>query len=113
MGRRPTAPISGATAPIGESAAASTQVAHAREGLVVAIGELLWDLLPAGPARSVCVTRGADGARVLLDGLVVEGRPPAVNVSDAVGAGDAFTAGLLAGILEGHDPVTVLRQALA
>lgn len=71
------------------------------------------ELAGQASARSVCVTRGADGARVLLDGIVVEGRPPAVNVSDAVGAGDAFTAGLLAGILEGHDPVTVLRQALA
>jgi fructokinase len=64
-------------------------------------------------ARSVCVTRGAHGARLLLDGIVVDGRPPAVDVADAVGAGDAFTAGLLAGILEGDDPVTVLRRALA
>lgn len=64
-------------------------------------------------ARSVCVTQGAHGARLLLDGIVVDGRPPVVDVADAVGAGDAFTAGLLAGILEGDDPVTVLRRALA
>ena len=64
-------------------------------------------------ARAVCVTRGADGANLWLDGRFVQGNPPSVPVSDAVGAGDAFTAGLVAGILEGQDAVSTLRQALA
>jgi fructokinase len=44
----------------------------------------------------VIVTRGAAGASaVLRDGHVVERPAPRVDVVDTVGAGDAFTAGLL------------------
>jgi fructokinase len=49
----------------------------------------------------VCVTRGADGC-LLLDGdqeVDLPGRP--VEVADSVGAGDAFTAGLISGRLRG------------
>jgi len=49
----------------------------------------------------VCVTRGADGC-LLLEGaqeVDLPGRP--VEVADSVGAGDAFTAGLISGRLRG------------
>jgi fructokinase len=49
----------------------------------------------------VCVTRGADGCLLLDDAQEVDlpGRP--IEVADSVGAGDAFTAGLISGRLRG------------
>lgn len=50
----------------------------------------------------ICMTRGARGCLVQTDDeeIVVPGRP--VKVIDTVGAGDAFTAGLLVATLEGR-----------
>lgn len=46
---------------------------------------------------AVVITEGANGARLLhRGGFRVHGRPPAVTVVDTIGAGDSFTAGLLA-----------------
>ena len=64
-------------------------------------------------ARAICMTRGANGASLLLDGAFVQGAPPAIDVSDAVGAGDAFAAGLLDGILAGQNAVSILRRSMA
>jgi fructokinase len=52
-------------------------------------------------ARGVCVTRGADGAALLLDGVFRQVRAVPVEVADTVGAGDAFAAGLAAGVAAG------------
>jgi fructokinase len=71
------------------------------------------DLAAQTGARSVCVTRGADGAALLLDGVFVEGRPAVIEPVDTVGAGDAFAAALLDGILAGRDAAAILRRALA
>ena len=71
------------------------------------------DLADQEGVRAVCVTRGADGAALLLDGRFVEGRPPAITPIDTVGAGDAFAAALLDGVLSGHEPSSVLHRALA
>jgi fructokinase len=49
--------------------------------------------------RGICVTRGADGAALLLDGRYAEVAGVAVEVADTVGAGDAFAAGLAAGLV--------------
>ncbi|HEX8941164.1 MAG TPA: carbohydrate kinase [Candidatus Limnocylindrales bacterium] len=61
------------------------------------------DLLARGP-RLVAVTRGGDGAVAVRE---VEGRPVAIvmpafpiRVADTVGAGDAFSAGLLTRLAE-------------
>lgn len=52
--------------------------------------------LTAG-AVLVVITEGANGARLIhRDGAQVQGRPPAIQVVDTIGAGDSFTAGLLA-----------------
>jgi len=64
-------------------------------------------------ARAICMTRGANGASLWLDGAFVQGAPPAIDVSDAVGAGDAFAAGLLDGILAGQNAVSILRRSMA
>jgi 2-dehydro-3-deoxygluconokinase len=65
-----------------------------------------------GGARTVLIKRGVDGAS-LYD---VEGRLdlPAVPVSvvDPVGAGDAFVAGYLSGLLDGLEPIQCLDRAV-
>jgi len=60
----------------------------------------------------LCVTRGPDGA-TLYDraGDAWEVGPATVEVVDTVGAGDAFTAGLLDGIYRGMDPGDILGAA--
>lgn len=77
-----------------------------------------WERMTAELAAShggatVCVTLGGDGA-CLRDGSHSWGlKAPPVEVRDTVGAGDAFTAALVAGRLRfpGHDWPRVLRAA--
>ena len=64
-------------------------------------------------ARAICVTRGADGAVLLLDDRFVEGRPAPIVPIDTVGAGDAFAAALLDGILVALRPEVILQRAIA
>jgi fructokinase len=47
----------------------------------------------------ICVTRGGQGAVLFQPGATIAGQPPPVSVVDTVGAGDAFTAALLQGLL--------------
>jgi fructokinase len=54
-----------------------------------------------------CLTRGADGCLVQTTHEEVDLPGIAVKVVDTIGAGDAFTAGLLVGVLEGKP----LREA--
>jgi fructokinase len=93
--------------------------AEARE-LAPALG-VRWD----GPAafsrelaaslrlRGVAVTSGSAASSLWLDGEFVSQVPSAVSVTDAVGAGDAFAAGLLDAIMEGLPPQAALRRANA
>ena len=60
---------------------------------------------------TVCVTRGRDGAGLWRDGRWTEQSGFDVEVRNTVGAGDAFLAVLLAGLLGGTDDGTVLRHA--
>ena len=65
-------------------------------------------------ARSVAVKLGADGAvGIGPSGDVVRVAAPVVDVVDAVGAGDAFDAGFIAGWLDGRDLEGCLRLAVA
>ncbi|WP_246080126.1 carbohydrate kinase family protein [Nonomuraea mesophila] len=57
----------------------------------------------AAGARLIVVTRGAAGALVSVDGERAHVPAPEVDVVDTVGAGDAFTAGLLHALdTQGH-----------
>jgi fructokinase len=60
---------------------------------------------------TVCVTAGERGAGLLRNGnwLWEPGRP--VVIADTVGAGDAFLAGLLAGLIEGMPSAETLARA--
>lgn len=61
--------------------------------------------------RAVALTRGPLGSMLYMDGgLSVEPAVP-VKVVDTVGAGDAFAAALVAGILEGRDLDVINRRA--
>ncbi len=59
----------------------------------------------------VCVTRGPSGAALWRDNAWAEHPGFEVHVRDTVGAGDAFLASLLAGLLAGADNETLLKNA--
>ncbi len=59
----------------------------------------------------VCVTRGGEGAALLHDGAFTEHPGFPAEVRDTVGAGDAFLAVLLSGLLAGHSDVELLQHA--
>jgi len=59
----------------------------------------------------VCVTRGADGAALFGRGCQAEVPGVPVVVVDTVGAGDAFTAALLEGLLNNRNPQQILAFA--
>ena len=59
----------------------------------------------------VCVTRGSDGAALWNHGKWTEHPGFKVEVKDTVGAGDAFLAVLLAGLLGGGSDAALLQHA--
>jgi fructokinase len=61
--------------------------------------------------HTVCVTRGQNGAALWRDGRWIEHGGFEVEVRDTVGAGDAFLAVLLAGLLKGMDDDALLHHA--
>lgn len=63
--------------------------------------------------RGVAVTAGPGPASLWLDGAFASAAPPPVRVTDAVGAGDAFAAGLLDAIGRGMPAAAALRRANA
>ncbi|MCK2242233.1 MULTISPECIES: ribokinase [unclassified Crossiella] len=67
-----------------------------------------------GLARTVAITHGAKGAELRRDGqTVAEAAPPRVTAVDGTAAGDAFTAALMIGLLEGRSDTEALRRACA
>jgi fructokinase len=63
--------------------------------------------------RGVAVTAGPDAAALWLDGVFASAAPPPAEVADAVGAGDAFAAGLLDAIGRQLGAAAALRRANA
>ena len=63
--------------------------------------------------RGVAITAGPDAASLWLDGDFARAAPPAAEVADAVGAGDAFAAGLLDAIGQRRGAAAALRRANA
>jgi fructokinase len=72
--------------------------------MVVAVAE-------AFACKVVCVTRGSGGAALWHDGKWTEHPGFKVEVRDTVGAGDAFLAVLLAGLLSGAADSVLLQHA--
>lgn len=82
-------------------------------GLRAAAEGLARTLHERGVAALV-VTFGAAGARIVLDGSTILDQPAyPVTAIDTLGAGDAFTAGLAAGRLEGRPWEEAGRRAAA
>jgi ribokinase len=67
----------------------------------------------ARPTTAVLVSRGALGARLEIDGDVVEIPAPAVVAVDTVGAGDTLNGALAASIAEGRSLPEAARRAVA
>jgi len=60
----------------------------------------------------LAVTYGARGAVLKRNGLeVASAQPPQVEVIDTTGAGDAFTAALVVGMVSGMPPASALQRA--
>ena len=69
------------------------------------------DLATTFDCAAVCVTWGADGARLWKEGRTWHHPGHPVTVADAVGAGDAFLAAFLSGLLRGREGTTLLDRA--
>jgi sugar/nucleoside kinase (ribokinase family) len=75
-------------------------------------GELARGLLKLGP-KLVAVTEGKKGSALCGNGLLIEASSFKVNSVDDTGAGDAFCAGLVAGILDERKMEEALRMGVA
>jgi ribokinase len=67
-----------------------------------------------GEQPLIALTMGEEGAVLLEHGKeIARARPPHVVAIDGTAAGDAFTACLVVGLLEGREPEEALRRACA
>jgi sugar/nucleoside kinase (ribokinase family) len=64
-------------------------------------------------AQTVVITRGERGALLATDGLLVQVAPYPTQFVGGTGAGDAFDAGFIAGMLAGEDPIGCLKWGAA
>ena len=104
--------------PVDEAAAVLAEIADAADLVFVGFDEAqkLWGCTTAADVRqlfprpaTVVVKDGAIGAHSFGAGGEVFVPTPRVTVVEPVGAGDAFAAGYLAGVLEGHGDASRLR----
>jgi fructokinase len=86
---------------------AGTELAHLSEQEKVSF---ISDFLAC---RTICITRGGAGAMALLNDNFYEHPGYQVAVVDTVGAGDAFLATFIAGMLKSDPPASILQQACA
>lgn len=66
--------------------------------------------LAASGVSQLVIKRGARGATLWHEGVAHHQAAFPVTVRDTIGAGDAFTAGYLSGVLDGLDPAVALRR---
>lgn len=67
----------------------------------------------AAGAKTVVITCGGRGTVLLTDGLRIEAETYPVDYVGATGAGDAFDAGYIVGLLDGADPPRCLEWGSA
>ena len=63
--------------------------------------------------RTVAITAGSRGASLLLDCEFAEAPAPVVEIVDTIGAGDAFTAAMVDGLLRGWPSEKVLARSIS
>lgn len=73
--------------------------------------ELLAGLAKSCDLRTVALTKGSQGAAILHDGQMSHCRGVNTEIVDTVGAGDAFTATMALGLLEGIPTDEMNRRA--
>lgn len=66
-----------------------------------------------GGARQVVVTHGARSAWLVLPGRVWRFTPPRIQAVNAIGSGDAVTAGIVCGIVKGLEIAGAVRLGIA
>ena len=66
--------------------------------------------LAAYGVSQLVITRGARGATVWHEGVAHDSAAIPVTVRDTIGAGDAFTAGYLSGVLDGLPPAEAMHR---
>lgn len=69
--------------------------------------------LRAEGIEHVVISQGADGVHWFSSGIALHGLPPKVSVASTVGAGDSLLAGMIHGLLSGHESHQTLRTATA
>lgn len=74
-------------------------------------GPAMEELADAFDCAAVCITSGGNGARLWMHGKMWQHPGYSVEVEDTVGAGDAFLAALLTGLLEERCGDSVLTLA--
>jgi 1-phosphofructokinase family hexose kinase len=74
--------------------------------------EVAQRLVNATPSQTI-VTLGEAGALLVSDGVGWRVTPPRISNVNPIGAGDAFAAGYLKGLIDGKTPVEALRLAAA
>lgn len=84
----------------------------AGEGTLDEVRDLAAGLLRKGPSI-VAVTASGAGAVIALEGKCYAAPALDGTVTDTVGAGDAFAAGLLSALLDGEGPESWLARGLA
>ena len=82
-------------------------------GLTGSPADLLRRLADKFAFQVVALTRGANGAILIRGDEISEHPGVATHVVDTVGAGDAFTAALALGLLDGRDLESINRTACA
>lgn len=87
-------------------------VLAARFGLEGTPCEQVARIASAFGLAAVALTMGRDGAGLWLDGQWLSRPAPSIDVIDSVGAGDAFTATLIRGLLGAWSPDFLLERAI-
>ncbi|GGK78731.1 ribokinase [Sphaerisporangium melleum] len=96
-----------------EAVEALTELATGADVLFANQDELQLIEPAIGTVRELVVTRGGKGASATVSGMRYDAQAAPVTVVDPVGAGGAFVAGYLSGMLEELHPTDRLRRGAA
>ncbi len=84
---------------------------------LIVVNDVEWEALSALLTEShglVAITHGSQGATLLRNGIpLARAWPPVVAAIDTIGAGDAFVAGLVTGLISGMSEPEALAWACA
>ncbi len=79
--------------------------------MLIKNGDLIKELLKTGP-RIVCITDGERECKVCDGGFIYSARPHKVKVVERTGAGDAFGAGFISGLIKSSNIETAIQYGI-